>query len=119
MATTQDWAFGLSLYFIGLFVVVTLFSIAGAFSSGEVTTNTGYGTAYIAGDNFTSPADDISYNPRGGYLKDIFSFFVFNISFNEGNILIEYMWLLRIILVYLPLLALMYTVWYSLPTISS
>lgn len=117
MAGTQDWVFGLILYFVGLFIVVSLFSIGGMISPTDMTTDTRFSTALSIQVNQTQTAEDLGFS-IGDYFSDVFSFFFWDIQFLTGTQLFTYMWLIRIVLVYLPFLALVLSIYYSLPTVS-
>lgn len=120
MAGTQDWMTGLSVYFIGMFVIVSLFSIAGVFREHEVITTADEFSSNLKGeaDAEASPAPSLNPFSWKGFFKDIFSFFVWDIQINEEGTLMNYFWLVRIIIVYIPLLVLLLTLWYSVPTVS-
>jgi hypothetical protein len=111
----QEWIYGLTLYFVGIFIAITLFSIAGATS--DVSVQGGYNPQQQGGANFTSmPTGVTSTLSIGTYFKDVFSFFVFNISLPTDTLIGQYLWLIRVIFVYLPVLFLVIAVWFSLPT---
>jgi hypothetical protein len=112
----QTWMTGLILYFVGIAVVVSLFSIAGAFSDGNVQVTNFYDAQLKGSVNESIEVPSKSFK-WSGFFADVFSFFVFNVSFTDNSVLIEYLWLIRIIFVYLPLTLLVITFYYSLPTI--
>lgn len=116
---TQEWIYGLTLYFVGISIIVSLFSLAGAFSPGEFQTSGGYNPQQSGQANFSDmPTGVTSTFSMGRFFKDVFNFFVFNISIgNDGSLIYQYLWLIRIIFVYLPVTFLIIAVWYSLPTI--
>ena len=115
----QEWIYGLTLYFIGIAIVVSLFSLAGAFTPSQFSTHGGYNPQQAGSANFSNlPTGVTSTFSMGKFFKDIFSFFVFNISIgNDGSIIYQYLWLIRIIFVYIPVTFLVIAIWYSLPTI--
>jgi len=115
-----DWMFGLILYFVGLLIIVSLFSISGAFAgNSEVVIDSRFSNSLQGDINNSKTVDDLSIYPSTSYFKDIFSFFYWNVSiYGDDNILVQYLWLIRIIFVFIPTLALMLTVYYSLPTVS-
>jgi len=121
-SSTSDYMFSLIIYFIGLFIIVSLFSISGAFNSGGVVFDDRFSSSLSTAtlNNATgNQADDLTMIPKQSYFKDVFSFFFWNINVYQGsNTLITYMWLIRLLFVFLPLLALILTIYYSLPTIS-
>ena len=114
----QEWVMGLTIYFIGVIVMVTLFSIAGVFS---VSTSGGHLPTPIYNSTSTNlPTGITSTFSIGKILKDVFSFFVFNISISDtSSFIYSYIWLVRLILVQIPVLALLISVWYSLPTVGN
>lgn len=127
-STTQDWMYGFIMYFVGSFLFVSLFSIAGVFRENEIVTDTRFSSS-LQGNvdqnvNVTSLIDPsvnlFSGFKWGNYFKDVFSFFFYNITIydNTQGELMKNMWIIRIILVYLPLLAFLLCVYYSLPTVS-
>lgn len=116
MAGTIDWVYGLVLYFVGLFIIVSLFSIGGMFE-GNTIADTRFSTALSGQVNQSQTAEDLGFS-LGNYFRDVFSFFFWDVQFITGTQLFTYMWLIRIIIVYLPLLALVLAIYYSLPTVS-
>ena len=109
----QQWVYGLSIYFIGLLILITLMSPL--LSAGQVTSNI----------RFNLPQNEtlqpkISVFSWGDNFKTIFSFFIWNINIYDSSHaqLMQYMWIFRIIFVYIPLIALILCVWYSVPTVS-
>lgn len=97
-------------------------SIGGSFADNTVTTSGGY-TAQMLSNQSHIEAPEGSTGLLGAfsmksYFKDLFSFFVFNISINEGEVLMSYLWLIRLIFVYMPLLFLTLSIYYSMPTVS-
>ena len=116
MSNAQDWVFGLTIYFTGLFIVVSLFSIGGMFD-GSVDIDARFSSSISSNINQSQSADDLGFSLTD-YFKDVFSFFFWDIQILEGTQLMSYMWLLRILLVYLPLLALVLSIYYSLQTVS-
>lgn len=119
MANTIDYAHAHIYYFIMLFVIITLFSIAGVFRNNEVITNSQFSSSLTATINKSGePSPSLSPLKWRDFFKDIFSFFFWNISIYDGDVLIEFLWIIRIIFVYVPLLSLIITLWYSVPTVS-
>ena len=122
MATgTQTWLYALIIYFSGLMVIVSLFSIGGMLTPDQVTTSTGFSRSLggeVHNESGEVSAPSVSVFSWKSYFKDIFSFFVWDINVYEGKILMEYFWIIRIIIVYLPLIALLTCIWYSVPTVS-
>lgn len=113
--STQTWTYGLIIYFVLCFTIVSLFSAAGAFSDGSMTATASMTTS---GRNVSST--DFNPSPVAGhstnsYFKDIFSFFVWNISISDTGVLGSYFWVIRIFLVWIPLTFLLISIYYSLP----
>jgi hypothetical protein len=121
LATTQNWVYGLIIYFFSVFVIVSLMSLGGYLSS-NVQTEGGYTPQQLRNmSRIEAPAGDTSLIPDydlKSYAKDIFSFFLWNINVTGDSLLANYMWLVRLIFVYLPLLFLAIAFYYSLPTVS-
>lgn len=117
----QEWVYGLILYFVGVFIIITLFSIAGVLNSSQIHVTGGYNPVQKGSVNASDlPTGVTSSFSWSKWFKDVFSFFVFNISIgNDGSLLYQYFWIFRVILVYLPVLALILAIWYSLPTVGS
>lgn len=116
---TQSVVNGCILYFIGLFIIVSLFAIIGAFPKNEVITDSRFSSTLSGSINASRVADSTDKLKIGTVFKDVFSFFFWNISFTDNGILIDYLWLIRILFVYLPLLVLLISIYYSLPFVSS
>ena len=107
MANTITITTGLAFYYILVGLVVTLLSMGGAFDDRSVST-TAPEMSFELGATINKtelPTNFVSSFGVGDTLKDLFSFFVFNISFNEGAAL-EWLWLIRVIFVYFPALIL-------------
>lgn len=117
----QEWIYGLIIYFVGIFVLVTLFSLAGALSPSDLSVTGGYNPMVSGQVNGSDlPTGVTSTFSIGKWFKDVFSFFVFNINIGQSNALLyQYLWLIRVIFVYLPVTFLVLAVWYSLPTVGS
>ena len=101
--------------------MVSLFSMGGLFTDDEVTIDNRF-TSSLTGNLNSSvigedPPSAWSFS-WSGYFKDVFSFFFWDIQFYTGTQLFEYMWLIRMIVVYMPLLALIIAFYYSIPTVS-
>lgn len=129
MATgTQDWLYALILYFTGLLIVVSLFSIGGMFTSIEGSTNIQFsqslkGQVHNKSGEVSAPS--ISVFSWKSYFTDVFSFFFWDINVYDQDksvarvgILVDYFWIVRIIIVFMPLIALLLCIWYSVPTVS-
>jgi hypothetical protein len=119
--SAQDWVYGLIVYFVGIFIVFTLFSIAGVFNQGEINVQGGYNPILKGSTNYSElPTGVTSTFSIGKYFKDVFSFFIFNISIGtDDSILYQYFWIFRVIFVYIPVTFLVLAIWYSMPTVSS
>ena len=126
MASTQSWTYGFIYYFVFVGIIVTLFSISGVFADNhDVVTPAEFGNTYGLDANTTrwDEGETTDTNELGSYsisttFKDLFSFFVFNISIYNHSGLMAYLWLIRLLFVYLPLLMLSLSIYYSLPTVS-
>ena len=123
MANTIKFMHGYIVYFLGMFLLVTLFSIAGVFQNNEVIVDQRFSTAFSGGVN--SSASPSAAAPTGlsafkwnSYFKDVFSFFFWNISIYEDTELMNWLWMIRLLFVYLPLLGLLIAIWYSVPTVN-
>ena len=118
----QDWTYALVIYFFGVFVVLTLLSLGGAFADNSVTSTGGYTPQTLANQSQIEAPEGstgiLGAFSMKSYFKDLFSFFIFNISINEGDVLMSYLWLIRLIFVYMPLLFLTLSIYYSMPTVS-
>lgn len=113
--STQTWTYSLILYFVLGFIIVSLFSLAGAFQDQKMQVSYAMTSS---GQNISS--SDFSQSPVSGhstssYFKDVFSFFVWNISITDMGVLSDYFWVLRIFLVWIPLTFLIISLYYSLP----
>jgi hypothetical protein len=117
----QEWIYGLVIYFVSIFIIITLFSMAGVLQTNSVIVSGGYNPVQKGSVNASDlPTGVTSSFSWSKWFKDVFSFFVFNISIgNDGSLLYQYFWIFRIMLVYLPVLALILAIWYSLPTVGS
>ena len=114
-SSTQNWLFALVLYFTGLIVVVSLFGMANSFPNNEVTTT---GTGGMYGELTNTANESQGYAGEGSIswsetFKFVWSFFGWNLYVNEGEVIMQYLWVLRIFLVYLPFIALIITLFYS------
>lgn len=123
MANTIKFMHGYIGYFALLFILITLFSIAGVFQHNEVIVDQRFASAFSGSLNASAspPAgspDGLSAFKWNSYFKDIFSFFFWNISIYDDSELMNWLWMIRIILVYLPLIFLLITIWYSVPTVN-
>lgn len=125
--TTQNWMYGFIMYFVGVFLFVSMFSIAGVFQNNEVVTDNRFSTDLRGnidtGINVTGTDTSISLLGGfkwGNFFRDLFSFFFWNISIydNSQGKLMDSMWIIRIFLVYIPLLAFLICLYYSIPTVS-
>ena len=126
MASTQEWTYGLAYYFAFLFIIAILFSISGVFANNhDVVINDQFLSSFNNDINQSRWVDgsNESLDTIGSYsisttFKDLFSFFFFNISFYNHGVLMNYLWIVRLIFVWFPLLMLVLTIYYSLPTVS-
>lgn len=110
MANTLTFTIGMVIYYTMLAVVLTLFSLSGVFDPTEIqTTHAEISTEvqYRVNGSIIPSDDTFESSFRvGKTFKDLFSFFVFNISIYDGSILMEWLWIIRIFFVYLPALIL-------------
>ena len=116
--SAQSWIQGLTLYFVFIFIIVSLFVGGGLIASSPVTG--GYTGQKLTPLNQSS--SDESTGLFGGfnlsrYIKAVFSFFAFNIYFTDSTLL-QYIIIIRILFVYIPLFFLALAIYYSLPTVS-
>ncbi len=114
---SQTYMTAFVIYFIGLFIVVSLISLGGGFASGEVRVSLGYDPVIKGSVNDTAVTPGQSFK-WSSFFKDVFSFFVFNVSSTGETFITQYLWLVRLIFVYIPLTLLVITFYYSLPTVS-
>jgi len=110
----QEWVYGLTIYFISIFIFVTLFSIAGVFTEVQATGVTTTMDAYQSANASQMSTVTTGFSWTRTF-KDVFSFFVFNISISHSGVIMDYFWLFRIILVYVPLAFLVLALYYSAP----
>ena len=114
---TQLWTYCLIIYFIMLSIIVTIMSAGGLLTDDIIISTSAIrvNPYDINGSSLTPNTDDYSWG-FGDWAKDMFSFFIFNISMFGGNsILMTYFWIIRIITVYIPALFLFLSILYSLP----
>jgi len=105
MAGLTEWIYRIIIYYWGVALVVILFSLAGAFDDGSITSNVAYSDfsgAGVINDTITINTDSVDAPSVNTVIKDLFSFTVFNISINGDGILVEYLWVVRFFLVWLP-----------------
>lgn len=107
-----------------MFAIVSLLSIGGVFDGSLVTSTNGFATTDYS-YNDTEPPSGIDSYVFGsfdfiGYLGDLFSFFVWDIHFYDGDqvFIMNNFWLVRMFIVWLPLFYLILTIYYSVPTVS-
>lgn len=121
---TQTVAIGLILYFLGIGIFVTLLSAAGAFSDSSVVYNNPAQIADMATPDYNESYVDTEAISGakpwniGVWFKDIFSFFAWDIHSTDSGELGQYFWLVRVLFVYLPMVLLIITIYYSMPTVS-
>ena len=123
MGNTQKWTFVLSMYFILVFILVTVSYSSGYMTTSQIAINTDYASNLntdVNSSQLGQDIEDISIWNWNDYFGVVFSFFAFDIvGVFEGNILMQSFWIIRIFIVWLPLLGLLYSLYYSLPTVSS
>jgi len=119
MATNQRFIYGLIIYFVGISIIISLFSIAGSLEGTGASFNTNDFSSSLSGNlNETHESEaDVAKDHRS-VTKDLFSFFVWNVSFTDDSILTEFLWLFRTIFVYIPLTALLLCIYFALPFVS-
>jgi hypothetical protein len=115
---TQNWIYGLSIYFVGIFIIVSLFSM-GSLLSNDVTQTTGNFKTDSQSYNRSQVADNQGFS-MGTYFGEVFSFFIWDIGYynTDQSILMQYFWIIRLIIVWIPGLFLALAIYYSLPTVS-
>ena len=113
----SNTTFGLIVFFLVEFVIVSLFSMSGSFASSEVVVDTRFANTVAVTNESQYQADDLSFN-TGFYFRDLFSFFFWNISIYSGATLMTYFWIVRLFIVWLPLTMLILSIYYSLPTVN-
>lgn len=112
--SVQTWTYALIGYFVMIGVFVSILSYGGVLGENSITTNDG---VYNYEGNTTVIPPDTTYADTwniGIWLGDLFGFFVFGINLDVG----VWIWLIRTIFVYMPLTALILSIWYSMPTVS-
>ena len=112
---TQTWTYLLIGYFVYLAVIIGVLNSSGMMGDGSVintTTNPGiYDYSSNASASLESPPSTSAFS-SGGYLQAVWDFTLnWNVDLNIGF----WMWIIRILFVYLPILALVLSVYYSLP----
>lgn len=108
--TAQHYLNALIIYFVGLFILCNLMFMAGA-------TDNSYTTSYQKFDLQKQAVNDTKLQAPTGlgstsYFKSLFSFFVWDFSFSNG-VLSNYQFFFKLIFVWLPLIILALTFWYS------
>jgi len=114
MANTHTWLYALILYFIGLIAVTTLLAGAALDTDYNVAGTSNMYSELDQTINQTSVADESNIDIKDTF-KFVWSFFGWNVYFSEGDTIIKFLWLFRLLFVYLPLLALVAVIYYSLP----
>ena len=111
--STQTWTYLLVGYFVYLAIIIGVLNNSGLMD-GSVTsmTNPGiYDYNSNASVSLESPPSTSAFS-SGGYLQAVWDFTLnWNIDLGIG----VWMWVIRILFVYLPILALVLSVYYSLP----
>jgi len=100
------------IYFSCILIFLFLLTIAGAFDSSISTTS---GRVSIRpGTDVDSNSSTVPTKLSSGlsYFKVLFSFFVWNISISSG-FLASYLWVIRVVFVWVPLLFAGMALWYS------
>jgi hypothetical protein len=108
----QDIIQGGVIYFIGIFIFLSLMYAAGAMDSSFISTYTQLGHTSSSNINSSSSTVPDKLTTGVSYFSVIFSFFVWNISFTTG-FLAEYILFIRILFVWLPLTFIGIAFWYS------
>jgi len=110
---TQTWTYLLIGYFVYLAVIIGVLDTSGLMD-GSVTTTTNpdvYTYSANSSASLESPPSTSAFS-SGGYLQAVWNFTLnWNIDLGIG----AWMWIIRIFFVYLPILALVLSVYYSLP----
>lgn len=117
----QSWVVGLGIYFLGIGLLTLLGNLAGIFDDDAVVLAGGANYQQLGAINTTVTAGDVGL--FGGFkfstfLKDIFSLFVFNISVSGDSLFVQYLWLIRILFIWLPGVMFVLGIYYSLPTVA-
>jgi len=105
MANLTEWIYRIIIYYWGIALVIILFSLAGAFDDASMTAQTnyaGFSGAGVMNDTITindAAADAPSVKT---VVQDLFSFSIFNISIYGDGLLVDYLWVVRFFLVWLP-----------------
>jgi hypothetical protein len=114
MSSAQSWIQGGIIYFVGLFIFISLVYNAGGFDSSF---SSNYGSITVIESNTINTSSSnvpTSFSGSKSYFGTIFSFFVWNFSFNTGVLSNSlYLFIIRTIFVYLPLIFLALSFWYS------
>jgi len=114
MASAQSWIQGGIIYFVGLFFFISLVYNAGGFDSSF---SSNYASITVIESNTINTSSSnvpTSFSGSKSYFGTIFSFFVWNFSFNTGVLSNSlYLFIIRTIFVYLPLIFLALSFWYS------
>lgn len=111
MATNITMTYGIVAYYLLLAIVIMLFSMGGAFDNQEVITTTPDISQELTSQINQSELPDsfVESFGIGKTIKNLFSFFVFNISITTKGVM-DFLWLVRIIFVYFPALLLTITI---------
>lgn len=122
MGSTQSWTVGLLVYFVIMTVMVILFSASVA--KDETIVFSGVSDVKNFDTNLNqselpTPSLTAVFN-WGKFFKVFFGFFGFDLGFYDDNYpnAIAYLWIFKILFIYLPLMALILSIYYSLPTVS-
>lgn len=103
-----------AIYFSCVLIFLFLLTNAGAFDSSVMTTAGQINT--LPGTDVNSSSGTVPDRLSSGtsYFKVLFSFFAWNISITSG-FLADYLWVIRVIFVWVPLLFAGMAFYYSLP----
>jgi len=112
---TQTWTYLLIGYFVYLAVIIGVLNSSGMMGDGSVINTTTNQDIFTYGANASetleSPPSTSAFS-SGSYLQAVWDFTLnWNVDLNIGF----WMWIIRIFFVYLPILALVLSVYYSLP----
>lgn len=117
------YLYGFIAYFTFLILLASLVSLGGGFSSNNFLT-TSQDNFFQQNSNINRSIDESDVSIVSGFrwktfFADIFSFLVWDISINsDDEILSQYFWIIRILIVWIPLAYLILAIYFSLPTVS-
>lgn len=105
MAGLTEWILRILIYYSGISLLIILFSLAGVFNDSSATFDTNFGAMSGAGliNNTVTINDAAADAPSiSSVYSDLFSFAVFNVSIYGDGFLVDYLWIVRFFLVWIP-----------------